>query len=602
VSVSPAQDTAERERSLLLKNIDLYKTGRFAKAEENFSLIVTRLPNSPLITVNHLMLIKSQYKRDQYIEAINEAKRFLDTYPQSKYTDDVLFTVGNCYFRLQRFETAINAWLDALSRMDDARLSHMIGTLIVNTLRFRFRPQELENWGSSTQNNEAKILYALARAETHMEGGSVILAQREIESALNENPQTVFRSRMEQLLQTGSIQKENIARFALLLPFSGPQRDIASDIKEGIEIAANQFNDKNDISVQLVYMDYAQDMTRALRMYKELAQNSTILAVLGPLENDISAALAAISEYEQLPVFSPTASGDGITGLTDHFFQLNSTMGIRAKKLARYAIDSIQVKRFCTFSPVENLFIKMSEQFVDVMNQSGAELVSQEWYYPGDQDFNKQFMQMKRTGLIFAFRDSIWAEFPELDTLTVDSLYREYKLVEQEKLEETDIKVDSADIAVTTIDGVFIPIYKEDIPFMAPQIAYSNIQAQYLGNSDWYDVEQLKKNKNYINGIVFVSDGFVDEENWDFRNFRNIFREQFKKSPSQYHLIGYDSFRFMLSGLKSGQVFTREAFIKNVESIGSYDGIYRSVNLNDEHFNTNAKLLKYDYGQLISIQ
>jgi outer membrane protein assembly factor BamD (BamD/ComL family) len=73
VSVSPAQDTAERERSLLLKNIDLYKTGRFAKAEENFSLIVTRLPNSPLITVNHLMLIKSQYKRDQYIEAINEA-------------------------------------------------------------------------------------------------------------------------------------------------------------------------------------------------------------------------------------------------------------------------------------------------------------------------------------------------------------------------------------------------------------------------------------------------------------------------------------------------------------------------------------------------
>jgi hypothetical protein len=244
----------------------------------------------------------------------------------------------------------------------------------------------------------------------------------------------------------------------------------------------------------------------------------------------------------------------------------------------------------------------MSNQFVDMMTQSGAELASQEWYYPGDQDFNKQFMQMKRVGLKSAFRDSVWGQSPELDTVSVDSMYHEYQLAELEKLEETDIKVDSADIEVTSIDGVFIPIFKEDIPFMAPQIAYSNIQAQYLGNSDWYDVEQLKKNKNYINGIVFVSDGFVDEENWDFRNFRNTFREQLKKSPSQYHLIGYDSFRFMLRGLKSGQVLSRETFIKNVESSGTYDGIYRSVNLNDEHVNINAKLLKYDYGQLISIQ
>jgi ABC-type branched-subunit amino acid transport system substrate-binding protein len=602
LSRTMAQDTIERERSLLLKNIDLYKTGRYAKAEENFSLIVERLPNSPFITANHLMLVKTYYKKGQYKTALEFAKNFLDKYPTSTYRDDVLHTIGDCYFKLNRFETAVQSWLTAINQSSDPRLMRMLGELVTKTIRYRLHSADLNNIRQNTDSPYTQVLFALASAETKMDNGSVIAAQNQIELILNQYPDTPFRPRLEELLNTGSVPQKDTYRIGLLLPLSGQNADIGKELQEGAELAVSQFNHNTNLTVQLVNMDYGQEMTRALRMYKELAQNNSIIAAFGPIENDISAALSALSEYENLPLFSPTASDDGITDLSDYFFQLNSTIKTRMNILARYVMDSLSVKRFSTFAPVDNIFIKMSDDFVKTMKEAGSHLVSQEWYYPGDQDFNKQFMQIKRIGLKYAFRDSVWQEFPELDTLTVDSLYYEFQIAEKERLEETNTKIDSADIPVTSIGAIFIPIYKEDLQFVAPQIAYSNIRAQFIGNEDWYDLEQLKKNKNYINGLIFISDGFVDEENWDFKNFRNNFRERFKKSPSHYNIIGYDCFRFMLKGLTNGQVITREAFQQNVEKIGNFQGIYRSIFLNEDHQNKNVKILKYDYGQLVPLQ
>ena len=171
-----------------------------------------------------------------------------------------------------------------------------------------------------------------------------------------------------------------------------------------------------------------------------------------------------------------------------------------------------------------------------------------------------------------------------------------------EKLKETKTKIDSADIPVASIPGIFIPIYKEDLEFIAPQIAYSNIQAQYLGNNDWYEIEQLKKNKNYINGIVFGSDGYFNEESWDFRQFRNEFRTKLKKSPSVYSLIGYDCFKYILQAFDPQNAnMSQNQFLRNLNKLNKYNGIYRVIDLNKNRFNQNLQLLKYNYGQIIPL-
>jgi hypothetical protein len=112
----------------------------------------------------------------------------------------------------------------------------------------------------------------------------------------------------------------------------------------------------------------------------------------------------------------------------------------------------------------------------------------------------------------------------------------------------------------------------------------------------------LNKNKKYINGIIFTTDGFIDENSWDYRKFRNNYRSKLNKTPTFYNLIGYDSMGFILEALKdvSGYV-SREKFYNNVKKINKFEGIYRTIVMDKKNYNQNVQLLKYLHGQVIPL-
>jgi ABC-type branched-subunit amino acid transport system substrate-binding protein len=597
-----AQNAIQREREILNKNIEFYRSGKYEKAEQNFSLMVSRLPNSMFITTNHLMLIKSQYKNDHYSEAINSAKEFLKSHPSSKYRDDVYYAMGNSYYQLQRYSTAVNTWEKALNESPDNRMIERLSYLITESVKYKLSSEELNKLFNEVNSPDGQLLLSIGFAEKYIAQGSISAATDKLQSSVNAYPQSQFTPRAKKLLETGSIGADGQERIALLLPLTGFNEQIGTEMREGAELALEEFNQGSQVKVELMVRDYSSEITTALGQYKDLAKDRSVLAVLGPIENDISAACAAISDYEKLALVSPTATDGEIANLTDQFFQLNSTLIKRAEVLGSYAVDSLKIKRFATFSPVDRNFVKMVDRFSEVVVRDTQEVVSQEWYYAGDQDVNKQFMRIKRAGLRLTFMDSLLHEDPSLDKSHTDSLYRLYQEGQIELLEETETKIDSADIPVVSIDGMFVPIYKEDIKFIAPQIAYSNIQTQLLGNGDWYDVEELKKNKNYINGLIFVTCGYLDDENWDYRQFRNKFRTAKQKTPTTYNLIGYDTMKFMLSPLQNVSItLSRETYTRNLQQVRTYNGIYRSLEMDDNNCNVRLQLIKYDYGQMIPL-
>ncbi len=493
-------------------------------------------------------------------------------------------------------------WDKSLEITDNNQLLEKLGDLMIRTAKYKLTKNEIIELSNGNISENSQMLLAIAQAEILIDAGNTYQAQNLIEQSLSKYPQSRFTGKAQQLLTSGKTDNINEFKLILLIPLSGYNAEIGEAIRAGAEFAVNEYNQTASQPITLIIKDYGEDITTAMRYYKEGAQNSGVLAVLGPIENDISSACAALSEYEKLPIISPTATDDDITTLTDYFFQVNSTLEMRAGALANYAIDSLGIKRFATFSPVENNFVKMVDEFTRILEARSINVVTQQWYYPSDQDMHKQFMNIKRIGLKYAFMDSIRSVDPLRDSLSIDSLYAEYLQQEQEKLEETQTNVDSADIAVRSIDGVFIPIYREDIKFIAPQIAYSNIQSQFLGNGDWYNPEELKKNKNYLNGLIFITDGFLDEENWDYRNFRNKYRVALNSTPTTYNMVGYDCLRFMLKPLEKGNmILSRSDYTNKLKQVGRFEGLYRTIELDDQNRNSYMQLLRFNYGQIIPL-
>jgi len=597
-----AQENLSREKVLFEKSVHLYKSGNFKEAEKNFSIVVERLPNSKFITSNILMLAKTQYKLENYTSTINLTKNFMSNYPKSRYMDDILLVQGDCYYRLNRYESAVNTWLTALETSTNRYMTDKLKNRILSTLTNFYSQKELENLAAGTKSNDCELATNMAIYIKGMRTANNSQSKEILMTSINRNASSKFYDEANELIEQKNSKNSDKKIIALLLPMTGGNSKIAQELQEGIEFALSKFNSANNTEINIIVKDYGQDLTSAIITMKEIAKEKDIIAVYGPIENDFAAACAVVSEYESIPLFSPTASGDDLTMLSRNFYQLNNPLSIQAESLAKFAMDSLGLKRFATFAPIDDHFVRLIDKFSETCQENGGMIVGQEWYYPGEQDFFKKFMKIKQKGLKLVFSDSVLAVEPDLSETQIDSLYGLYIKSEMKKTEENFVKIDSADIPVNTIDGLFVPLFGEDLKFVAPQIAYSNIQAQILGNGDWYNPDELKKNRNYIEGVIFSSDGYLNEEDWDYKKFKNDYRVRLNKTPTLYNLVGFDTFNYILQYLKDlPKEFSRNKFIEKLKNAQDYKGLYRKIKLKSTNYNSNVQIIKYKYNQILPI-
>jgi ABC-type branched-subunit amino acid transport system substrate-binding protein len=418
-------------------------------------------------------------------------------------------------------------------------------------------------------------------------------------SEFDENDSYYLKAQsLMQNLDTGG---ERILRIAALLPLTGDNFDIGTAIYNGAEFAVKMFNKKSNVKVELIAYDYESTLIKALEKIQIIAADHSISAVIGPLENDISAACAAIINYNKLTMITPTASDKSLTNISDYIVQLSVPVNVLGQSLADYMADSLEGKRFVTLAPIDPYFKDITASFANRLMERGAILAAQEWYSPGAKDFTQQFKRIKRIGLKLSFADSVMNADSTVFSSDIDSLYNLYKEEQYLEFSESNTKIDSADIPVEAFNGFYMPLYQDDINMIAPQFAYYNFQCQILGNKDWYDLKELKRNKRYINGLIFSSTGYLNEESWNYKQFRNNYRVEMKDTPAMFELQGYDDMNFILKVLNVGHIITRDNFLPNFMKIENFKGVYQSFDVGEKRYNSSVRILKYLYGQLVPL-
>lgn len=600
------QNATQKEWRIFQQGIQDYKTGDYDRALKNFSLVIERLgPKSHLLTANYLMLAKTFYKMGKYQKSLEICQKFEKKFPQSTYLDDIVFLKANNYYRLQRYQTAVKLWLYLAEKSKDARLRKKALFLAKNALRYALDVQSLDHIAQETHSPFQKKLIEYAKAERYYEARNSAAAIKILEQYLQlpgRFPE--LDQKAKNLYDFLKNKTHNLVRIAALLPLSGVNGEIGKAILDGTRLALDEFNHLNQMNIQLIPFDYEGRLETALLKMKEITRDPSIVAVFGPLENDITAACAVIAEYEKMPLITPTASGKNLRRLSDYTVQLAVPVDIMASKLARFVVDSLNVHRVATLSPIDDYFLDFTNTFVQYLKENFIEIPVQRWYYPGDKDLTDHFKAIKRIGLKLAFQDSVMAADSTIQLDQIDSLYQAFRKEKMASLlhSTSRVKIDSAEIPVRSIDAILLPIYSEDIDLIASQYAYSNIRAQILGNSDWYELDRLRKNKSYVNGLIFISDKFLNKDNWDYRKFVNKFRTAFHRSPERYELLGFDNFNFILQAIdQSNEKPERDNFLRLIKNVPQYEGIYRRFNVGDKRYNNATQVLKYMYGQLIPL-
>jgi len=618
---------AERQFSAALRS---YSRGDFDFAVRALEHLIG-LPLHQKTTAAYVMLGKTYFNLGNYRESVRLLKRFIDGYHESSYTFDAQYTVGLDYFMLRRYDDALLHALTALDVKQDPKLQSQAASLCERIAERRVTLPELEEVWNEVRSSVGRDLLAIKIAERHLASGNVVLAQKWAEPVALQQPAGHYTTRATDML--ARIKRGIGLKVGALLPLTvetarGVRKGDGEEFLAGIQMAVDEANADGGLPIRIALevRDTRHNKIIARERLLELSNDTNIVAVLGPVYSDEAFACADLANLRGIPLVSPTANADGIARTGRFVFQTNPDLSMRGRVAARYGLDVLGLKVWAILGPSEGFGRTMGESFAGEIERGGGHIAAAEWYSPDATDLREEFQRIRRASIIestepevsfarkFTPREIMRLVEAGIRPKLIDSLMEQgasvgvtklfgpngRKIADSLRLKTTvrEPKADSLETTVSGIQGIFLPITSTDrIGILTSQLAYYGISAQPLGAGEWYDAVELDANRRYANGVIFVADSYLSEEDTTYMRFVQRYLERYKKKPTANVLYGYDAAKVVLDQILKGAVMPVQ-IADELSNVTGYPGIHSRITLVDNGVNSELHVLQYKDGQI----
>ena len=587
--------------SLFYRGINAYKNHQFGEALQHLEFLDRVYPGHRRTTGSLLVQGMALYRLKEYQRAIEIYDQLIRSYPKSNYADDALYGKAKALYQLNVYEDAVRTLFLLLDRGGDSRVLHRAATLSSDILDYRTDIPSLRRLLEVVPDERGQAVITVRLVQRLMKAGQYQQSKDLLNRFIEKFPDTVYRVEIEQKMRKVDEMARGSVKLGILLPLTGNLAEQGKAVFSGIKYAVDKHNSAGLMKVELVVRDTQSKTLTAIQAAQELCEVKDIIALIGELESDLTAAVAAVAQERGVPLIAPTASAQGITGIGNYIFQLSTPLETRARILAEYAIKGLGLKRFAILSEAGEYGQTMSKAFKQSAEQLGGEILIEKQYYSGEDDLREQFKAIRAFGISKMLADSILIRVSktQLKTLTP----RPGKIYTAQTVNEL---IDSTALSIPVFDGLFLPVLHEDLQFVIPQYATNNFDAKVFGGVPWNDAELLEENRrfidtSYLDRIIFLSDFYVDPSNARYNQFITDYRLTMQKSPDKLDVFGYDAVSLILS-LTGGGRPGRSAVAQNLLRIKNYPGLQGSLSFGPDRVNSSIHLMQFRAGHILPIR
>jgi branched-chain amino acid transport system substrate-binding protein len=598
-SIHSYAETAEPESSFY-EGLILFRNGQYDQARLKFILAVANPQENRRITASYLMLAKTFLRLGDTASADKYASLLLQDYPNSRYVGDALAILAETAYRNGDNIEALSHFLSAIEQTESKPLTSYCEKRANQIVETGVSSSSLEKLLETKKSQVAQSWIALWLARTYYGMGQKPKADEVIDRFLRSKPDVRFATAARQMRQLPPGNLMTPVRIGIVLPLNGYFSREAWDMLRGIAFAIKE-RQHLETQVELFVRDSRGTLVGTIEAAKSLFAIG-VNFIIGELEGDKSTALAGLCSQANVPLIVPVATENGISSLGPSIFQANNNFETRGKALADYAMSQLNLQTFATLAPADDYGHSLADAFANRVDSLGGTIIAQQWYYPGTNDFKRQFMAIREAGFRYALRDTLRARGMAPSQEAVQALFEKMDKKAVEKSEDKLGLIESTDIPVTTIDGIFLPIYDDEISLVAPQFALANIDAQPLGGDNWLNEDALRRQRNYVNGIVFISGHYVSEIDTGFRDFQNKFRMATATSPDMMAVYGYDTMHILALAIEDGNRHGQDIthYLENMDKTKVLGG--EIVFDKTEHVNDAVTLLMFKDGNVARVQ
>ncbi len=216
----------------------------------------------------------------------------------------------------------------------------------------------------------------------------------------------------------------------VIAPLSGDLSEVGNGIKNGVDLAVKQANQKNAVAGYTLKMQAEDDTAKpdiGAQVATKLSSDSTVVGVVGPLNSSVAKTVAPVLSQAGVVQISPSNTGVDLTGREalaaggqqkrpyKTYFRVVATDDVQGPFGARYAVTDLKKKNVAIVHDKKAYGQGLAGAFAAEARKLGATVLPAQTINPGDKDFSGVLTKIKATNPDFLYYGG---EYPEGSLLT----------------------------------------------------------------------------------------------------------------------------------------------------------------------------------------
>ncbi|MBD3346890.1 MAG: ABC transporter substrate-binding protein [Chitinivibrionales bacterium] len=535
------------------------------------------------------LLVEALLRTEDFTVARRMINIFKKKFPNSDYLPRLYYAEGIALAKAEEYTDAVVAFSQAVKGGVSETLEQHSFDNVELICKRAFTNRELQlladRRGMAVPIVEILEYYIIYKSYS---AGQTARAEKQAEDFRRDFPRSPYLEKIKNLSGRMKRDRRGKIQVGLLAPLSGYDAEIGKSIVRGVQLAIEDYQKKNMTEFNLVISNTKGNMVETAQKTLELADDHNIPLVIGPVLSQTAVVAASVLRERDVVMLSPTATDDGIAKLGSNIFQMNVTIGALGIRLARYAVENLNIREFAILSPLSEYGQLMSSKFKREVERLGGEVVAEEYFDEGAHDFRAQFVNL-RTVMAERRREALAVErgmeyVNSRSARRADSLYQADSTIE--------------------IGGLFIPAESEDAVKVAAQTYFHKIRTQMLGSTGWHSAATILDGKRYVNDAIISTNFDINANNQRWTDFKNRYKKKYNAEPGRVAALGYDAAELIITALnKTGGNPDAEKIADYLASINNHIGVSGPVSF-DPHTgaNSEAAIMKITDKKFVRIQ
>ena len=302
-----------------------------------------------------------------------------------------------------------------------------------------------------------------------------------------------------------SAQAQGQAKVGVALPLTGHSSIAGQEVLRGVKLAFEDFNAKGGAlggAVAAITEDDEGSPTKGTVVVRKLIESDKVCALVATYNSDVALAESKIAREAKIPMSSGGSTSIAVTDANapgdPWFFRAFPGSDVQGEQSAVDTVKTLGKKRIAILHDNSNYGAAVAMQFKKVVAAAGAEILADETYNLGEQDFHPLLQRLKL------------------------------------------LKPEAVYIGGIIAEGVLIVRQAQEIGF----------QPQFVGAGSFMTDKFIELTGSASEGFAVSTMFEPDTPNGYGRAFNDRFKKRYGDNANVFSALGYDSAAVVLEAIK----------------------------------------------------